>query len=48
MLFRFHEVDALKGVDVVVAVHAQAVVFAASAGVEDLQVGHLELLTDLE
>lgn len=48
MLFGFHEVDALEGVDVVVAVHAQAVVLAAATRVEDLQVGHLELLPDLE
>ena len=48
MFFRFHEVDALKGMDVVVAMHSQAVVFAAAASVEDLQVGHLELLSDLE
>lgn len=48
MFFGFHEVDALEGVDVVVAVHAQPVVFAAAASIEDLQVGHLELLSDLK
>lgn len=48
MFFRLHEINALKRVDVIVAVHAQAIVFAATTSVEDLQVGHLKLLADLE
>jgi hypothetical protein len=48
MFFRFHQVDALQRVNVVVPMHAKSIVLAAATSVEDLQMCDLEFFTDFE